>query len=220
MALRSLAAKTWTHPVTAGEVCFSAATIERWYYKSRQNDDPVRVLERRVRKDCGKVSLAPALSIYIRIRRRRNWQTQEEESQLAEYSLAFWGLSEGETRIASLRYDLDPGNATPNSPDWNDELQDNIAHPLFHLHVNYHISQRANDVRMALGQVSPILVLRQFPRLVCRGQIGRREQEASRHFGRGASWGSEVSLPYWQPWLVARLIARRAGPFSCTPQCL
>jgi hypothetical protein len=102
------------------------------------------------------------LSIYIRIRRRRNWETQEEESKLAEYSLAFWGLSEGEARIASLRYDLDPGNATPNSPDWDDELKDNIAHPLFHLHVNFHISQRANDVRMALGQVSPILVLRNF----------------------------------------------------------
>jgi hypothetical protein len=65
VALRSLAAKTWTHPVTAGEVCFSAATIERWYYKSRQNDDPVRVLERRVRKDCGKVSLAPALTHHL-----------------------------------------------------------------------------------------------------------------------------------------------------------
>ena len=64
-ALRSLAAKTWTHPVTAGEVCFSAATIERWYYKSRQNDDPLRVLERRVRKDCGKVSLAPALTHHL-----------------------------------------------------------------------------------------------------------------------------------------------------------
>ena len=109
-------------------------------------------------------SLGPGgrLSIYIRIRRQRNWQTQEEESQLAEYSLAFSGLSEGEARIASLRYDFDPGNATPNSPDWDDELKDNIAHPLFHLHVNFHLSARANDVRLALGEVDPILVLRNF----------------------------------------------------------
>ena len=43
--------------------------------------------------------------------------------RLAEYSLAFSSLSEGDARIASLRYDLDPGNATPNSPDWDEELR-------------------------------------------------------------------------------------------------
>jgi len=84
-ALRSLAAKTWTHPVTAGEVCFSAATIERWYYKSRQNDDPVRVLERRVRKDCGKVSLAPALTHHLsgQYRDHPHWTYQLHYDNLA-----------------------------------------------------------------------------------------------------------------------------------------
>ncbi len=109
-------------------------------------------------------SLGPAgrLSIYIRLKRWRNPKTREDESKLAEYSLAFSGLSEGEARIASLRYDLDPGHATPKSPDWDDELKDNIAHPLFHLHVNFHVSERANDVRLALGEIDPILVLRNF----------------------------------------------------------
>jgi hypothetical protein len=109
-------------------------------------------------------SLGPAerLSIYIRIKRSRNWSTHEEESQLAEYSLTFSSLSEGDGRLASLRYDLDPGNATPNSLDWDEELEDNVAHPKFHLHVNFHISERANNVRLALGQLSPILVLRNF----------------------------------------------------------
>ena len=65
VALRSLAAKTWTHPVGGGEVQFSAATIERWYYHARQKDDPVRALQRTVRKDCGKVSLAPALTRHL-----------------------------------------------------------------------------------------------------------------------------------------------------------
>jgi hypothetical protein len=102
------------------------------------------------------------LSMYIRIKRRRNSETHEDESRLAEYSLAFSGLSEGDARIASLRYDLDPANASPKSPDWDEELNDNIAHPTFHLHVNFHLSERANGVRLALGQVSPILVLRNF----------------------------------------------------------
>jgi transposase InsO family protein len=57
-AIRLLAAKTWTHPVRGGEVHFAASTIERWYYAARRaKDDPVGVLRRAVRKDCGKVSL-------------------------------------------------------------------------------------------------------------------------------------------------------------------
>ena len=66
-ALRSLADKLWTHPVTRRELQFSAVTIERWYYTARgERDDPVRVLQRAVRKDCGQVSLAPALAEQLR----------------------------------------------------------------------------------------------------------------------------------------------------------
>ena len=58
-AIRSLAEKTWSHPVTGRDVRFAAVTIERWYYMARRgHDDPVGVLRRAVRKDCGKVSLA------------------------------------------------------------------------------------------------------------------------------------------------------------------
>ena len=61
-AIESLAAKTWTHPVTGHEVRFAAKTIERWHYRARhEQDDPVGVLRRAVRKDCGKVSLKPDL---------------------------------------------------------------------------------------------------------------------------------------------------------------
>jgi putative transposase len=62
-AIRLLAEKTWTHPVTGRDVRFAAVTIERWYYTARrEKDDPVGVLRRAVRKDCGQVSLAPALA--------------------------------------------------------------------------------------------------------------------------------------------------------------
>ena len=61
-ALESLSAKTWRHPVSGREVRFAAKTIERWLYRARQErDDPVGVLRRAVRKDCGKVSLKPEL---------------------------------------------------------------------------------------------------------------------------------------------------------------
>ena len=61
-AVRALAEKTWTHPVTGDAVRFAAVTIERWYYTARRaTEDPVGVLRRAVRKDCGQVSLAPML---------------------------------------------------------------------------------------------------------------------------------------------------------------
>jgi putative transposase len=62
-AIHSLAAMTWTHPLTGRDVQFSAVTIERWYYTARRaTDDPVGVLRRAVRKDCGTVSLPTALA--------------------------------------------------------------------------------------------------------------------------------------------------------------
>ncbi|MHB9137725.1 MAG: transposase family protein [Acidithiobacillus ferrooxidans] len=65
-AIAALADKTWTHPITQREVRFSAKTIERWFYRARrERDDPVRVLRRAVRKDCGKVSLPPELVEYL-----------------------------------------------------------------------------------------------------------------------------------------------------------
>jgi transposase InsO family protein len=61
-AIDALAAKTWTHPVTGRDVRYAAKTIERWLYRARrEQDDPVGVLRRAVRKDCGKVSLKPDL---------------------------------------------------------------------------------------------------------------------------------------------------------------
>jgi putative transposase len=66
-ALRALAEKTWTHPVSGGEVRFSVVTIERWYYTAqRGKDDPVGVLRRAVRRDCGKVTVATALAEFLR----------------------------------------------------------------------------------------------------------------------------------------------------------
>jgi len=54
-AIQSLAETIWTHPVTGQDVQYAATTIQRWYYKARnERQDPVRVLQRAVRKDAGK----------------------------------------------------------------------------------------------------------------------------------------------------------------------
>jgi putative transposase len=85
-AIRSLAAKTWKHPVSGREVRFAGGTIERWYYKARrERDDPLGVLQRAVRKDRGKVSLAPALAehLFRQYRDHPHWSYQLHYDNLA-----------------------------------------------------------------------------------------------------------------------------------------
>ncbi len=85
-ALAALAEKTWTHPITGRDIRFSAVTIERWYYKARsQRDDPVGVLRRAVRKDCGKVSLDTALAdrLVAQYREYPHWSYKLHHDNLA-----------------------------------------------------------------------------------------------------------------------------------------
>jgi putative transposase len=98
-AIRGLADKTWTHPTSGRDVRFSAVTIERWYYKARrQSDDPVGVLRRAVRKDCGKVSLATALAERLRLQYREHphWSYQLHYDNLA-------ALLKADPSLGSLR---------------------------------------------------------------------------------------------------------------------
>jgi len=85
-AIRGLAAKTWTHPVSGRQVRFAAVTIERWYYTAqREKDDPVGVLRRAVRKDCGKITLAPALAKHLlnQYHDHQHWSYQLHYDNLA-----------------------------------------------------------------------------------------------------------------------------------------
>jgi len=85
-AIRSLAEKTWSHPVTGRDVSVAAGTIARWYYTAlRQRDDPVGALRRAVRKDCGKISLAPALAerLHLQYRDHPDWSCQLHYDNLA-----------------------------------------------------------------------------------------------------------------------------------------
>jgi putative transposase len=85
-AIRSLAEKTWSHPVTGRDVRIAANTIARWYYMAlRQPDDPVGALRRAVRKDCGKISLAAALAerLHLQYADHPDWSYQLHYDNLA-----------------------------------------------------------------------------------------------------------------------------------------
>src|SRR5271155_3600095 len=62
-ALQQLAAREWRHPSTGAPVRFSVSTLERWFYRSRnEQHDPVGVLRRKRRQDAGaQASMTPAL---------------------------------------------------------------------------------------------------------------------------------------------------------------
>lgn len=52
--LKKLARRAWAHPTKADErVKYHRSTIERWYYKARNADDPIKALTRKVRSDMG-----------------------------------------------------------------------------------------------------------------------------------------------------------------------
>jgi transposase InsO family protein len=51
--LDELAARAWRHPSTGDTIRFSAKSIERWYYAARNEQDPIRALERKVPKHAG-----------------------------------------------------------------------------------------------------------------------------------------------------------------------
>jgi transposase InsO family protein len=73
--------------VTGRDVQYTAATIEGWYYKAKnaRDDDPVRALQRAIRKDAGQVSVAPKLAEHLdaQYRAHPHWSYQLHYDNLA-----------------------------------------------------------------------------------------------------------------------------------------
>jgi transposase InsO family protein len=61
--LRSLAGKTYKHPITGDPATFGLSTIERWYYQARNARDPVGAVRRRIRSDA---AAHPSVSLPLR----------------------------------------------------------------------------------------------------------------------------------------------------------
>jgi len=53
-AIGQLTQKNYRHPIDPDKrISFGASTIERWYYKAKDADDPIAVLGRKIRSDAG-----------------------------------------------------------------------------------------------------------------------------------------------------------------------
>ena len=85
--LENLAGKMWQHPISGEWRKFGFSTIERWYYRALgEPNDPVGVLARKVREDCGthpSVSRELGEKIRLQYRQHPSWSYQLHADNLA-----------------------------------------------------------------------------------------------------------------------------------------
>jgi len=77
--IAALAKKQWLNPINGLPVTFAVSTIERWFYQSRNENDPVKALRTKRRADAGK-SIAMTLDmkqlIKAQYREHPSWSYQ------------------------------------------------------------------------------------------------------------------------------------------------
>jgi transposase InsO family protein len=85
-ALAQLAAREWRHPSSGAPVRFSVSTLERWYYRSRnEQHDPLGVLRRKRRQDAGaQASMTPPLrqALLAQYAAHKGWSAQLHHDNL------------------------------------------------------------------------------------------------------------------------------------------
>jgi putative transposase len=85
-ALAQLAAREWRHPSSRAPVRFSVSTLERWYYRSRnEQHDPLGVLRRKRRQDAGaQASMTPPLrqALLAQYAAHKGWSAQLHHDNL------------------------------------------------------------------------------------------------------------------------------------------
>jgi transposase InsO family protein len=85
-ALAQLAAREWRHPSSGAPVRFSVSTLERWYYRIRnEQHDPLGVLRRKRRQDAGaQASMTPPLrqALLAQYAAHKGWSAQLHHDNL------------------------------------------------------------------------------------------------------------------------------------------
>jgi putative transposase len=85
--LDQLAEKLWQHPISGQWGQFGRSTIERWYYRAlHETNDPVGVLARKVREDCGthpSIGTELAEKLTVQYRQHPSWSYQLHADNLA-----------------------------------------------------------------------------------------------------------------------------------------
>ena len=103
--LTRLAGQIYSHPVTNKPTCFHFSTIEAWYYRAKNCQDPILALGRKVRSDMGKSTALNAELIRLlgaQYNTYPQWSYQLHCDNLAA-EIAEQGLCENPPSYASVR---------------------------------------------------------------------------------------------------------------------
>ena len=85
-SLEALARQTWTHPINGTALHYSAASLERWFYKARQAQDPIAALRPQRRCDTGdrrQLNEALCKAIAAQYQKHPGWTIQLHVDNLA-----------------------------------------------------------------------------------------------------------------------------------------
>lgn len=183
--LQRLASLTYQHPIEDKEAKFGASTIERWYYKALQANDPVGALERKIRSDSGanKVMSAELLkALGKQYKMYPSWSYKlhadniaalvEERSVLGEapsYSTVARRMKERNWRKKSLRRNKTKGQKQAALRLENQEVRSfeaSYSHELWHLDF-HHCSMRVIDSNGQWNTPIVLCILDDYSRLCC-----------------------------------------------------
>jgi len=101
----------------------------------------------------------------LEVRVRESGTRRRPAVDVAAYQLSILGLSENPNGLECLRFDKTQGQ--PRGDGWDDDLGDNPQHPWSHLHINFVAREGANDCRIPVGPVCPILLISAFDHWYC-----------------------------------------------------
>lgn len=106
--IERLAEKLWQHPITGDWRKFGGSTIERWYYRAlAEPNDPVGVLARKVRQDCGthrSLSMELREKLTHQYRQHPSWSYQLHADNLAALTALTPKLGKAPSYPSVLRF--------------------------------------------------------------------------------------------------------------------
>lgn len=194
--IAELAAQSWKHPTTGDGVRFSEKTIERWFYQARNEQDPIRALERKVHKHAGTHPAVPdAVAVELERLRREHprWSYQLVHDNLAVLVHEKPGIGPVPSYSTVCRYMKNHGLGKRRKPRRHEtepgfvpreRRQFEVAHVHGLWHFDFHEAKRSVVLPSGERQRPVLLaILDDHSRLCCHAQwyLGAEDTESLVH---------------------------------------
>ena len=147
--LRELAQKSYQHPTTKLGIRFGASTIERWYYDAKDQEDPVRALERKVPAHAGMhpaISAGVAVAVGTLYRQHPGWTFQLHYDNLVVLAKQDSALGPMPSYPTVRRYMTDQGMLRQRKKRHHDDadspaltIREKRSYEVTHVHQLWHL---------------------------------------------------------------------------------